>query len=936
MKNICIFIIVTFLSIVNSYSQNFRGLSIEDGLSDLVVNALYKDSLGFLWAGTSSSVERFDGIRFKHYDIPAKTAKEKEVNVLIGMPGNEVWFGNNAGVWRISQDSVLQVAAEEIKSKVYTLLYSDSTKCLYVGTEAGLFIYKDGKVYRELLEPNVFSPSNSVRGLALGNDCLWIATQQGLYAMSLRTEKITLINKPADKVSQAFLNVCHVKDKLYLGTAEQGIIVFDIKQGRFKSYLNVGHVSSLSTNGTDFLYVGTNGNGIYFISLKSGKVTRHIQHDTTSGSGLRSNSVYSLLVDREGIVWAGVFQMGLDYSLFQQEHFMSYQPQCDLNLKYLAVRSLEIGADDKLIGTRDGLYYVNDRRGIFKMFKSPQLRANMILSICKYRGKYYIGTFGGGLYVFDSSTASVSDFEDASLHPVFVSGQIFSMTTDASGKLWLATSAGLFCYEGKGKLRQYTSRNSQLPEGNVYQVYFDSTCRGWVCTENGMALISPNEDRAVVQKFPAGFIHDRLIRVVYEDSCHQLYFLPDKGSLFRSDLSLMHFEEIKGTPMDGKNLQFIIEDNERWLWIGTNNGLFRYDKKKIWQTLSTADGLPTSIFLGCAPRKAENGVLWFGSSQGVFYTTHEKMEERQPTPYKVQFVEVCLDNNSFLPISSTGKKENVVNISSFKKLTISFSGFSYIYPEFVAYEYQLDDDGWNKLEGKSELSFYDLSAGKHELRIRRINEADSVTSIILYKHAAWKGWMSVLIALVILFGIYRMVCWRMKSRKVDRMQDGEDVEEVPLVLEESLVEDFGTQEERIEQSEIMSEEEDLSSDKYKYCRMSEEDCRLLSEQLDTLMNENRLYMNPKLKIADLAEALHTPSYKLSYLFSQYLDHTFYDYVNDFRIIEFKRLIEKGEHKSYSLNALMEKCGFMSRSSFFRHFKKHTGMTPNEYINSLEK
>lgn len=118
--------------------------------------------------------------------------------------------------------------------------------------------------------------------------------------------------------------------------------------------------------------------------------------------------------------------------------------------------------------------------------------------------------------------------------------------------------------------------------------------------------------------------------------------------------------------------------------------------------------------------------------------------------------------------------------------------------------------------------------------------------------------------------------------------------------------------------------------------MSEEDCRLLSEQLDSLMNEKRLYMNPKLKIADLAEALHIPSYKLSYLFSQYLDHTFYDYVNDFRIIEFKRLIEKGEHKSYSLNALMEKCGFMSRSSFFRHFKKHTGMTPNEYINSLEK
>lgn len=933
MKNICIIIIVAFFSIVSGYGQNFRGLSVEDGLPDLVVNAFYKDSQGFLWAGTSSSVERFDGIRFKHYDIPAKTAKEKEVNVLIGMPGNEVWFGNNAGVWRITQDSVLQVAAEEIKSKVYTLLYSDSTKCLYVGTEAGLFIYKDGKVHRKLLEPNVFSPSNSVRGLALENECLWIATQQGLYAMSLRTEKITLVNKPADNISQAFLNVCHVKDKLYLGT-ERGIIVFDIKQGKFRPYLDVGHVSSLSADGNGLLYVGTNGNGIYFVSLESGKITRHIQHDTTSGSGLRSNSVYSLLVDHEGIVWAGVFQMGIDYSLFQQEHFMSYQPQCDLNLKYLAVRSLEIGADDKLIGTRDGLYYVNDKRRIFKMFKSPQLRANMILSICKYRGKYYIGTFGGGLYVFDSSSASLSDFEDASLHPVFMDGQIFSMTADTDGKFWLATSDGLFCYEGKGKLRQYTSRNSQLPEGNVYQVYFDSTHRGWVCTENGMALISSNEDRAVVRKFPEGFIHDRLIRIVYEDSRHQLYFLPDKGHLFRSDLSLMHFEELKGTPMDDKDLQFIIEDSEGWLWIGTNNGLFRYDKKKMWLTLGTVDGLPTSIFLSCIPRKAENGILWFGSSRGVFCTTHEKMEKKQPTPYKVQVVEVCVDKGTSLPVSLTGKNKSVVNIPSCKKLTVRFSGLSYIYPEFAVYEYQLDGEGWNKLEGKSELSFYDLSAGKHELEIRRINEADSVTSIVLYRHAVWKGWMSVLLGLVILVGIYWLISLRMKSRKTGKALA---VEETPSAFAESLVEEEPhTPEEEGEQEENVLEDKDLSSDKYKYCRMSEEDCRLLSGQLDALMNEKKLYMNPKLKIADLADALHTPSYKLSYLFSQYLNHTFYDYVNDFRIVEFKRLVEKGEYKSYSLNALMEKCGFMSRSSFFRHFKKHTGMTPNEYINSLEK
>lgn len=930
MKNICIFIVITFFLIMNSYAQSFRGLSVEDGLPDLVVNALYKDSLGYLWVGTGSSVERFDGIRFKHYAIPAKTAKEKEVNVLIGMPENEIWFGTNSGLWKVTQDTVQRIASTQIKSKIYTLLYDNATKCLYVGTESGLFTYKSGIVHQTLITPHIFSASNSVRGLVLKNDSLWMATQNGLYVMSLRTDKIYPISLSGMNVSPAaFLNICCVGDTLYLGTEEKGIFMFDMKSRRFSSYLNIGHVSSLSTNAKDLLYAGTNGNGIYFISTEKGNIVRHIQHDTATGTGLRSNSVYSLLVDRDGIVWAGVFQMGLDYSLFQHQLFASYQPSGNLNLKYLAVRAIEIGAHDKLIGTRDGLYYIDEQRHIYKTFKCPEIRANMILSTCKFRDKYYVGTFGGGLYVFNPVSVSLTDFEGSSLYSVFVDGQIFSMAPDADGNLWIGTSDGLFCYGEKGKFRHYTSRNSQLPEGNVYQVYFDSTHRGWVCTENGIALISSDKDRAVVRKFPDGFVHDKLIRVVYEDSCHQLYFLPDNGNLFRSDLSLMNFCEISGTPIDNKNLQFIIEDWEGWLWIGTSNGLYRYDKVKRWMSFSAVDGLPTSIFLGCTPRKSQNGILWFGSSQGLFCTMHTKLDRKLFTPYKVQVVEVCRDNNTFLPVSSIGKNEYMVNIPSFKKLTISFSGFSYIYPEFAVYEYQLDGDEWNKLEGKSELSFYDLSAGKHELKIRRLNEVTSEISIILYKSWGVKKWMFVMLALAVLVGVCWMISWRMRLRKELI------VEETALSCVEPFVEKTHIQKGSVEQEEII-QDEDLLSDKYKYCRMSEEDCRLLSEQLDLLMNEEKLYMNPKLKIADLAEHLHIPSYKLSYLFSQHLNHTFYDYVNDFRIIEFKRLIEKGEHKSYSLNALMEKCGFVSRSSFFRYFKKHIGMTPNEYINSLEK
>lgn len=47
----------------------FRNFSSADGLLDLTVSTIYKDSEGYLWLGTATSVERFDGVRFKHYPV---------------------------------------------------------------------------------------------------------------------------------------------------------------------------------------------------------------------------------------------------------------------------------------------------------------------------------------------------------------------------------------------------------------------------------------------------------------------------------------------------------------------------------------------------------------------------------------------------------------------------------------------------------------------------------------------------------------------------------------------------------------------------------------------------------------------------------------------------------------------------------------------------
>ena len=80
------------------------------------------------------------------------------------------------------------------------------------------------------------------------------------------------------------------------------------------------------------------------------------------------------------------------------------------------------------------------------------------------------------------------------------------------------------------------------------------------------------------------------------------------------------------------------------------------------------------------------------------------------------------------------------------------------------------------------------------------------------------------------------------------------------------------------------------------------------------------YRNPDLKIADLATMTGVTSHALSYFFNQYLKKNYYDYINEYRVEEFKRLIVDEQYAKYTLEALAEVCGFSSRASFFRYFK----------------
>lgn len=710
-KNISKYIILLFLlfGFLPGYSlpSVFRGLSVTEGLSDLVVNALYKDSIGYVWIGTGNSLERFDGTRLKHFLISGANEKIKRVNAIAEMEGNQIWMGNGMGLWRVNteKDILEPIAAETLHYGVRTLL-PDGKGTLYIGSEAGLFIYKNGNLEQKLIDPNVLSASNIITGLSLSEDgILWIATNDGLYSLTLADKKIVPYhNIVEDKHFCSYNNITRIGNVLYLGTMGQGIISFDTQTHKFRPFIDVGCnvISSLSGDGKDMLYVGTDGNGVHFISTKQMKVLRSLRHEPGKDESIRSNSVYSLLVDRDGLIWIGFYQLGLDYSLYQSGLFSTYSYLPYFDSKDMPVRSIAITEHEKLVGSRDGLFYINEEQRRFKNFKSPELRSSMIFCIYKFQDKYYIGTYGGGMYIFNPADLTIHDFEPNEPQP-FMRGQIFSIKADNKDQLWIGTSMGLYCYKDGKRIKQYTSANSKLPEGNVYEIYFDSTHKGWICTENGMCIWDPSSESLKTDIFPENFIHKEKIRVVYEDSDHNLYFLPDKGSMCISDLSMSRFRRLQpDTQLEGKDGMFILEDDEKWLWIGTNNGLYRYDKKETFIPYNFIDGIPSSIFTLCPPVQDQQGNIWMGNSKGLIYMNFKQNNQMKRYTYPLTITDIYVNGKKSLhPVVESGKVPEIQLESSQNNLTFHFSGFTYTEPAYMTYEYKLEgeDEDWQIVSG---------------------------------------------------------------------------------------------------------------------------------------------------------------------------------------------------------------------------------------------
>jgi AraC-like DNA-binding protein len=208
--------------------------------------------------------------------------------------------------------------------------------------------------------------------------------------------------------------------------------------------------------------------------------------------------------------------------------------------------------------------------------------------------------------------------------------------------------------------------------------------------------------------------------------------------------------------------------------------------------------------------------------------------------------------------------------------------------------------------------------GQHTLTVRLMGvEGTETTWQLMVKPSVW-AWLELILFIIAVVSLWLWWRYRKYTKKVIAEHQ---------MTEQALIEE--SEELKVKSEEFTAVIDDTTQ-KYSKVKIDEEECENIVSRMKEYLECERVYTNADLKMKDLADVLHLSAPKLSQVFNLYLNENYYEFINRYRLEEFKRLIEAGEYKRFTITALSEQCGF-KKSNFFSTFRKVEGLTPAEYL-----
>ncbi len=598
----------------------FARLTTEHGLSHNSVSCILQDHQGFMWFGTQDGLNRYDGYTFtvyRHRRSDPFSLSGNTINVLYEDRAGTLWIGTVAGL--DSSDGVeghfIHHAA--IPQESIGAIYEDPSGDLWIGTIGqGLFRYtpQTGQVvhYRHMPSDPYSLSDNNV--LAIHQDragTLWVGTMYGgLNALERATGHFTrYAHNPTDASS--------------LGEGQ----VTAIYQDRRGTLWVATGVPNERTKG-----------GLNVFNPVSGQFI-HYRHDPSDPHSLGHNNVHTIYEDQSGILWIGT-EGGLDIfdPLAGRFTHYRYDPLDSRSLSHNNVTTIYESRDGVLwFGTDGGgiSQYARHKDRFVRYFHDP-LTSNSLgesavgALVEDHSGNLWIGLHNGGLDRLDRRTGQFTHYRHDPNNPHSLShNHVTALCVDSEGVLWIGTSAALDRFDPTtGQFSHYAHNPDDpysLGPGGIKVIIEGRNHALWIGTEDPGTLSRFDRSAGTFVRYEAdpansnGFIPTYGVRAIYEDEAGALWLGTYNG--------LVRFEQRSGTftPYRHDDADpYSLSDDFVWaitagqggvLWIGTHRGLNRFDRSSGRFTVYTVeDGLPNDAIVAILPDN--EGNLWLATMGG--------------------------------------------------------------------------------------------------------------------------------------------------------------------------------------------------------------------------------------------------------------------------------------------------------------------------------
>lgn len=812
-----VLLLQSFFAFAQREYYSFYKLDNYAGLSHNQVNTILKDQDSFLWFGTLSGLNRYDGNTcriFRKSFSDSTSLPDNSVQALYELPDGRMWVLTNSGpciynshTEKFDTDYNGYLASIGLPGGVITsVVKGGNGRYWFLYDNLDLYQYstadKKARSFRQYLNITSTDRITSIKETKEGK--LWLVYQTGfLQQYDINLNRVVFSSSAFQdlEIGDNYYNVFIDNDgDLWLWAVNSGVFLFQPKnnsvrqfsENSFPSRLNANLVSQIVQDDNGLIWVATDHGGVNLINKKQDFSISYLLNDPKDPRSLSQNSITAMYKDDFGIIWLGTYKQGVNYLNSNIVLFPLYRHQ-EANIKSLPYDDVNRFVEDKSgniwIGTNGGgLIFFDRKQNTFRQYlhdpsNKNSLSNNVIVSLCiDHNGILWIGTYFGGLNSFDGKKFTNyrhSDNDTSSLS----SDNVWEIFEDKDNNLWIGTlGGGLDLFDRKtGRCihRQYKGQQQDpLPSNYVSAILQDKRGDLWVGTTNGVSIFDRNKGFALSSLLnESDNLSNNNVFCLLQDSKERIWAGTREGlNLFNSQTKkFQQFTMADGLP-DNLILN-IIEDDHQTIWISTPNGLSNIIPKQEKNGLvisvisyDETNNLQNREFNDNAALKTVNGELIFGGPSGFNIIDPDKI--RKPAfRSRIIFTGLQILNNNVEPGELVNNrvllKESLSQLQEinlkYKEnvFSIEFASLDFGQSAGGKFAYMLEgfNSDWMYGEGvQRKVTYTNLNPGHYTLKVKVLNRDGLWSDVKLLKvniePPFWRTTLAYVIYAVIAIGLF--------------------------------------------------------------------------------------------------------------------------------------------------------------------------------------